>query len=268
MSGYELRLRGSLAARLDLSGITPHALAELSRSEVERLPLAYGTTRLPLGELFAVVPAAEGVLRISGDPRLDFVGAALAPGEMMVSGPVGAFAGAQMVGGELIIEGDAGEGVGSGMSGGRIQVRGHVGARLGGPLPGARIGMSGGTIEIRGDAGPLAAANMRAGLMLVHGDVAEHAARGMIAGTIAIAGTLGPQAGAGMKRGTLLLAREPLLLGPGFGDAGEHDLIALHLLARRVPQLAELFGGGISGRARRYVGDRLAGGEGELLWLY
>lgn len=268
MSGYELRLRASLAARLDLSGLTPHALAGLSRSEVEHLSLPYGTARVPLGELFTLMPAPAGALLIGGDPRMDFVGAGLASGEMMVSGPIGVCAGAQMSGGLLTIEGDAGEGLGGCMSGGRIEVRGQTGARLAGPLPGARVGMTGGTIEIRGDAGPLATANMRGGLVLVHGDVAEHAARDMIAGTIAIAGALGPQAGAGMKRGTLLLAREPLLLGPGFGDAGEHDLIALQLLARRVPLLAELFGGGISGRARRHVGDRLAGGQGELLWLY
>lgn len=268
MSGYDLRLRASLAARLDLSGLTPPALAGLSRSEVEHLPLPYGTTRVALGDVFVVAPAAAGALLIDGDARMDFLGAGLASGEMMVSGPVGAFAGAQMSGGRLTIEGDAGEGVGSGMSGGRIEVRGQTGARLAGPMPGARVGMTGGTIEIRGDAGPLAGVNMRGGLVLVHGDVAEHAARDMIAGTIAIAGALGPQAGAGMKRGTLLLAREPLLLGPGFGDAGEHDLIALQFLARRIPQFAELFGGGISGRARRHVGDRLAGGQGELLWLY
>ncbi|MFG1423439.1 formylmethanofuran dehydrogenase subunit C [Roseixanthobacter liquoris] len=267
MSGHDLRLRASLDARLDLSGLTPHALATLSQSEVERLPLAYGTARVPLGELFAVTPAPVDVLLVSGDPRMDFVGAGLASGELKVSGSLGAFAGAQMSGGRLTIEGDAGEGVGTGMSGGRIEVRGQAGARLGGPLPGVRLGMTGGTIEIRGAAGPLAGLNMRGGLVLVHGDVAEHAARGMIAGTIAIAGALGAQPGAGMKRGTLLLAREPLLLGPGFGDAGEHDLIALRLLARRVPLLAGAFGG-ISGRARRHVGDRLAGGEGELLWLY
>ncbi|MFG1395935.1 formylmethanofuran dehydrogenase subunit C [Roseixanthobacter pseudopolyaromaticivorans] len=268
MSGYELRLRAPLAARLDLSRVMPQALGSLSLNEVERLPLPYGTARVALGELFEVVPAADGVLLLWGDSRMDFVGAGLASGDLMVTGAIGAFAGARMSGGRLVLGSDAGEGVGSGMSGGRIDMLGDAGARLAGPLPGERIGMTGGTIAIRGCAGALAGVSMRGGLVLICGDAAEGAARGMVAGTIAIAGTLGPHAGAGMKRGTLLLAREPLLLGPGFGDAGEHDLIALQLLARRIPEIAAFFGGSVSGRARRYVGDRLAGGEGELLWLY
>ncbi|MFG1462891.1 formylmethanofuran dehydrogenase subunit C [Xanthobacter sp. DSM 24535] len=267
MSGYELHLRGPLAARLSLAGLTPDALAGLTLAEVERQPLAYGTARVPLAEVFTVSPAPDGALSVSGDPRLDFVGADLSSGVLQVFGPVGAFAGARMTGGRLAISGDTGEGLASGMTGGRITVKGEVGARLGGPLPGERRGMTGGIVEIAGDVGPLAGTQMRGGLVLISGHAGDSVARGMIAGTIAVSGTLGAQAGADMKRGTLLLAQEPHLLAPGIGDAREHDLIALQLIARRVPEIAALFGGALSGRARRYVGDRLVGGQGEMLWL-
>jgi formylmethanofuran dehydrogenase subunit C len=70
-----------------------------------------------------------------------------------------------------------------------------------------------------------------------------------------------------MRRGSLLLAQAPETPAPGFVDTGSHDFIALLLLARRVPELAALFGGGLSGRARRLAGNRLAGGEGEILLL-
>jgi formylmethanofuran dehydrogenase subunit C len=69
-----------------------------------------------------------------------------------------------------------------------------------------------------------------------------------------------------MKRGTILAATAPEAPAPGFVSTGPHDLVMLALLARRVPELAGLFGG-LTGRAERLVGNRLAGGTGEILVL-
>ncbi|MFG1299621.1 formylmethanofuran dehydrogenase subunit C [Xanthobacter sp. V3C-3] len=265
--GYRLSLRAPLSARLDLSGIGPDALDALVAAEVAALQVPLGAGVAPLGDLFTVEEGAPGVLVISGDARLDGVGAGLAAGEIRVEGPVGVRAGAGMSGGLLRIHGSAGDSLAAGLSGGRIEVAGDAGADVGGALPGERRGMSGGTVSIAGSVGPRLGARLRGGLVLVGGDAGPRAAEGLIAGTLAVAGRLGPGAGRGMRRGTLLLATPPEAPAPGFVDAGPQDFIMLALLARRVPELAAVFGGRLSGRAVRLVGDRLAGGEGEMLVL-
>lgn len=267
MSGYRLKLRAALAARLDFSGITPSALAGLGVDAVARKDVFLGNRRVALGEVFEVAEAASAALVVSGDPRLDFVGADMTEGEILVEGPVGALAAARMAGGRLVVRGDAGEGLAAGLAGGRVEVSGSAGARLGSALPGERLGMRGGFVQVAGGAGPGLGARLRGGLILVGGDAGAEAATDLIAGTIAIAGRLGADAGRGMRRGTLLLAQAPDTPAPGFVDTGSHDLVALLLLARRVPELAALFGGGLTGRARRLAGNRLVGGEGEILLL-
>lgn len=267
MSGYRLTLTAPLEARLDVSGITPAALAGLGADEVARKAVFLGSRRVALGELFEVRAAESEALVVSGDPRLDFVGADLSQGEIVVEGPVGALAGARMSGGRLAVRGDAGEGLAAGLAGGRIEVSGRAGARLGCALPGERLGMRGGLVHVAGDVGPGLGERLRGGLVLVGGDAGADAATDLIAGTVAVAGRLAPGAGRGMRRGTILLAQAPEALAAGFVDTGSHDLVALRLLAHRVPELAALFGGSLSGRAQRLAGNRLAGGEGEILLL-
>ncbi|GAB4067740.1 hypothetical protein GCM10028812_22490 [Ancylobacter sonchi] len=122
--------------------------------------------------------------------------------------------------------------------------------------------MAGGVVAIGGSAGIRAGERQRGGLILVGGDVGDEAATDMIAGTLAVAGRFGTGTGRGMKRGTLL-ARAVPDLAEGFADTGTHDLVALRLMARRVPDLAALIGSAVT--ARRLVGDRLQGGLGEVL---
>lgn len=265
--GYRLALRAPLPLRLDLSGVGPATLGALAPAEVAALMVPFGAGRAPLGDLFTVEEGAPGALVLSGDARLDGVGAGLFAGEIHVEGPVGVRAGAGMGGGLLHIQGPAGDSLGAGLAGGRIELSGDAGADVAGALPGERRGMTGGTIAISGSAGPRLGARLRGGLVLVAGDAGPRAAEGLIAGTLAVAGRLGPGAGRGMRRGTLLLAAPPEAPAPGFVEAGPQDFIVLALLARRVPELAALFGGRLSPRAVRLVGDRLAGGEGEMLVL-
>ncbi|MFG1296402.1 MULTISPECIES: formylmethanofuran dehydrogenase subunit C [Xanthobacter] len=267
MTGYRLKLTAPLEARLDFSGVTPAALAGLGLDGVARKEVLLGTRRVLLGDLFEVSEAASEALVVSGDPRLDFVAADLADGEILVEGPVGVLAGARMSGGRLVVRGDAGESLAAGLTGGRIEVSGAAGARLGCALPGERLGMRGGMVSVAGDVGAGLGERLRGGLVLVGGNAGAGAANDLIAGTIAVAGRLGPDAGRGMRRGTLILAQTPEPPAPGFVDTGSHDLVALLLLARRVPALADLFGGGLSGRAQRLAGNRLVGGEGEILLL-
>lgn len=262
-----LVLKAPLEARLDCTGLLPAALAGLSEAAAERLVLPYGTKRAALGDLFTVTRGASAALVISGDPRLDCVGAGLSAGEILVDGAIGAGGGRGMAGGRLVVRGAAGDDLAAGMAGGRIEVSGGAGARLGGPVPGARTGMRDGLVKIGGDAGPLAGTRQRGGLILIAGAAGERAAEGMLAGTLAVAGGIGPRAGRGMQRGSLLLGRPPDHLPDGFASCGAADFVMLLLLARRVPEIAAVFGGGLSGRAERLVGDRLSDGEGEMLIL-
>ncbi|MET3354760.1 UNVERIFIED_ORG: formylmethanofuran dehydrogenase subunit C [Xanthobacter viscosus] len=266
MSAYRLTLRAPLAARADLSGINPATLAGLSAQAVGWLTLPYGNGAVQLGDLFEVSEVEGGALIIGGDPRLDFVGAQMAEGAIEVDGPVGVLAGSGMIGGSLLIRGDAGDGLAAGLEGGRVEVTGSAGAGVGGALTGDRQGMTAGTVSVAGSVGPSLGARMRGGLILVGGDAGPRAADGLIAGTLAVAGRLAAGAGRGMKRGTILAATAPEAPAPGFVSTGPHDLVMLALLARRVPELAGLFGG-LTGRAERLVGNRLAGGTGEILVL-
>ncbi|MEP9354514.1 formylmethanofuran dehydrogenase subunit C [Xanthobacter sp. KR7-65] len=266
-TGVRLTLRAPLDARVDASSLSPAALAGLRPAAVAALTLPWGAGIAPVGELFDVSASDGPGLVLSGDPRLDFVGAGLAEGEIIVEGPAGVCAGAGMSGGRLVIAGDAGDSLAAGMSGGRIEVAGRAGDGVGGARPGERQGMSGGTVAIAGSAGAGLGARLRGGLILVGGDVGPRAADGLVAGTLAVAGRLGPGAGRGMKRGTLILAAAADSLAPGFVDAGPQDFIMLQLLGRRVPELGALFGSRLTGRALRLVGNRLAGGEGEILVL-
>ena len=266
-AGFRLALKAAPPARVDMTGLTPDRLAGLDAGAVARLTVFVGATAVALGDVFAISGGPGECLILEGHPRLDNVGAGMAAGHLLVEGPVGALAGAGMSVGHLSIRGDAGDDLGAGLAGGCIDVAGTAGARLAGALPGERRGMSGGTVRVTGQVGPQACERMRGGLVLIAGSAGAGAAQRMIAGTLAVKGELGPDAGIGMKRGTLLLDKAPELLSAGFGDAGEHDLVFLALLARRRPEVATLFGGPLSSRARRLVGDRLVGGQGEMLVL-
>lgn len=265
MSGITLRLRAPLAARVDLTGVIPSALAGLSLTAAERIEVPHGGRRVPLAELFFVERGLEGVLLIEGgDVRLDHVGAGLDGGEVIVDGPVGALAGAGMSAGILRIAGSAGDFLGAEMAGGRIEVAGDAGDHAGAAGSGSRRGLSGGVLAIRGNAGARLAERQRGGLITVGGNAGVGLATDMIAGTVALSGTAAGAVGRGMKRGTLLV-HGALPLVEGFADTGEHDLIALRLIARRVPDLAGFIGPAT--RARRLVGDTLTGGQGEVLVL-
>ncbi|MBN8915748.1 MAG: formylmethanofuran dehydrogenase subunit C [Rhizobiales bacterium] len=267
MSGFRLTLKAPLSARVDASSLLPAALAGASAADVAGRTVPFGTGVALVGDLFEINAGSDETVVFSGDPRLDYVGAGLADGEIRVEGSVGVAAGAGMSGGRLVISGDAGDGLAAGLTGGRIEVFGSAGKNVGGPRPGERQGMRGGVVSVAGQVGDGLGARLRGGLILVGGDAGAGAADGLLAGTLAVAGRLGPGAGRGMKRGSILVSSAPEALAPGFAEAGPQDFVALKLLARRVPELAALFGGPLSGRALRLVGNRLAGGEGEILVL-
>ncbi|AWB07072.1 formylmethanofuran dehydrogenase subunit C (plasmid) [Azospirillum humicireducens] len=266
MSVLSFRLKGPLTGRVDASPLLPHRLAELDMAEIAALPLRHGRGHVAVGDLFELSGRPGDVVELEGDGRLDFVGAGLTAGTIRVAGPVGHRVGTGMSGGTLVVDGAAGLAAGAAMRGGLLFIGGNAGDGLGGALPGERTGMTGGRILVHGRCGDRVGERMRRGLIAVGGDAGAYAALHMNAGSLVIGGTPGPATGHGMRNGTVLFRGEvdPL---PGFADCGLNQLPFLSLLDNH---LSELEGvpptcRGLTGRARRWLGDRGFGGRGELL---
>lgn len=242
-----LTLRTEPPARLLAAPLIPARLRGLNASAVAGLRLRCGGETVAVGDLFEVSGAADDQLVLAGDlRRLDWIGARLASGEIVVHGDVGSWAGAEMSGGVLRILGDAG-------------------ARLGAAYPGARVGMTGGEIIVSGDAGEEVGAGMRRGLVVVGGATGSGAGLRMLAGSVIALGGIGAGAGVGNKRGSLVSGRplEPL---PVYGFATRFRPPALRLQLRRVRELGlPVDDALLSGTWSRWSGDRTELSRGEIL---
>jgi formylmethanofuran dehydrogenase subunit C len=152
------------------------------------------------------------------------------------------------------------------MRGGRIHVSGNAGHLVGACYRGSRVGMRGGVILVNGNAGNEIGSTMRRGLIAIGGDAGDFAGASLIAGTVMIFGQPGIRLGAGMKRGTIALfgAMPPLL--PSFRLSCEYMPTFMRLYLRQLSswgfRQADSF---LGGRFRRYCGDLVAVGKGEVL---
>jgi formylmethanofuran dehydrogenase subunit C len=263
-----LTLRASPPFRLSLGGITPDRIAGIAAAELARRPLAEGNRRGVLGDWFGIETtgeAAERLVVVAGDDRLDDVGAGMTSGELIVEGDVGAGAGTGMSGGTLQIVGSAGYGAATAMRGGELRIAGDAGAQLGGALPGERTGMCEGIVIVGGDAGASLGDRMRRGLIVVSGSAGPFCAARMIAGTKLVGGAIGAQPAVAMRRGSLVALTGAVEPAPGFADCGVAELTVLRLIARF------LAGKGLAslasriGPLRRRVGDLAQNGKGEIL---
>ncbi|WP_137391779.1 formylmethanofuran dehydrogenase subunit C [Rhodoligotrophos defluvii] len=262
------RLKSAPEQRVDLSGLTPEALAGKTVREIEHTVI--GTTRIPLkvGDLFEVTGDDAQVIRfLGGSNRFDHVGHGMTGGSLIIEGDVGQQAGRLMSGGHLIIEGNAGRLAGSGMRGGRIDIHGDAGDFAGGPLPGEMAGMRGGLLRIAGNAGERAGDRMRRGVIVVGDHAGAYAGSRMIAGTLIVGGKAGPLPGYLMRRGSIILGQAPEQLSPSFVGSGQADDVFLKVLLRDLAQkgiepdlwpAARQWG--------RFVGDMAVLGRGELIW--
>lgn len=244
-----LTLRAEPPARVTAAPLLPERLRGLSASAVAALDLRCGGETAAVGDLFEVSGAGseEEGLVLTGDlRRLDWVGAGMSSGEIVVRGDVGGWAGAEMRGGVLRIFGDAGH-------------------RLGGAYPGARAGMTGGEIFVLGDAGEEAGAGLRRGLIAIGGRAGAGAGLRMLAGTVIALGGIGAEAGLGNKRGSLVSGRaaEPL---PSYAFATRFWSPALRLQLLRLREVGlRVEDAMMTGTWARWSGDRTELTRGELL---
>lgn len=265
--GWRLTLRERPPLRLEVGALNPRALATLTTSAVERLPLSIGRHSLPLADIFEVEGRPGPRLTVAGAcERCDGIGRNLAEGEIVVEGDAGHQTGSGQSGGEIRIAGSVADEAATGRSGGVLVIGGSAGAFLGAAMPGERLGMRGGVVQIGGDVGPRAGDRMRRGMILIGGNAGEACGARMVAGTIAVAGQLGWLPGMRMRRGTIIARTAPEGPPDTFAETGLADLAIFKLLARSLADMAPWLPLLLADRPiRRAVGDLAVNGKGEIL---
>ena len=264
MSALTFELRTEPDQRLDLSPLTPAALAGLSPKAIQAI--AIGTTReaVTVGDLFKLKGTDAAKLRfVRTDARCDKIGEGLTQGEIVVDGDAGAYLGSKMRAGRITVNGSAGVLAGASMRGGMIDIARDAGERAGGVAVGEAHGMRGGRLSIGGKAGSLLGERMRRGLIVGRGGAGDYAGARMIAGTIVLKGRVGRWAGYGLRRGSLILDKEPKDLLATFGDCGILDFTWLRILDRHLKATDGRVR--VGPRARRLIGDMAVLGKGEML---
>lgn len=263
-----LRYRGTSAVPVEAERLTPDHLTGKSAAEIAALPVQFGNAPAPLGDFFSVEgDAGDRELVIEGDcGRVKRIGAGMTCGRIAIHGDVGMHLGAEMRGGEIHVHGRVGDWAGAEMRGGRLHVHGDAGHLAGAAYRGGLVGMRGGVLLIDGKAGNEIGGAMRRGLIAVGGDAGDFTGVAMIAGSILVFGRAGLRPGAGMKRGTLAFAGDLPGLLPSFRYDCDYRPVFLSLYLRRlqtwglpIPDRV------LAGSWRRYGGDLIALGKGEVL---
>jgi formylmethanofuran dehydrogenase subunit C len=263
-----LRYHGTTTIPLEAESVTPDNLAGKTPAEVAALPLQHGNAPAPLGDFFHVEgDATDGDIVVEGDcSRVKLLGAGMTRGRLTILGNAGMHLGAEMQGGEIQVHGQSGDWVGAEMRGGCIHVHGDAGHLVGAAYRGSRLGMRGGVILIEGKAGNEVGATMRRGLIAIGGACGDFPGVSLIAGSIFLFGSGGARPGAGMKRGTLaFLGTTPTLLHT-FRYACTYRPVFMALYLRQLRSwgfpVEDRF---LRGSWRRYCGDLVALGKGEVL---
>ena len=235
--------------------------------DVEYIPVHHGNEDAYLGDFFKVSGEIDDSVLIEGDLRkVKRIGEGMSQGSIEIHGDVGMHLAKDMSGGKVFVDGNVSDWMASGMSGGIIRVNGSVGNFACASYWGEKGGMSGGVVFINGSAGADLGRRMRRGIVFVSGSVGKFVGVDVIAGTIFVMGEAAEGIGAGMKRGSIVLYRQAGLL-PSFLYSGEFKPYSMLLYSRYLGDLFQLelpleFE---SGYFRRYMGDFLSLGKGEIL---
>ncbi len=252
----------------DARSLLPGVLVSSSSHIMGKSPVIVGNRTVQLGDickLKRVVSKEDAVVFEGSTEKLINCGSGMDKGTLIIDGNAGYGVGSGMRAGEIQVRGNAGDCLGMGMQGGLIRVQGNAGDRCGAGRPGEPSGMAGGTILVAGSAGSEAGAGMRQGLVCIAGCAGSFAGARMLAGTLLVCGKVGAGAGIGMRRGSLLAGRLEDVL-PGFSPAGPPDEEWLRIYYSHILRMGfPLPGGWIERKARRFTGDNLELGKGELI---
>lgn len=255
---------------LEVDAIQMETVRTQSADEVKATLIQRGNQQLPLGDFFTVTGSAgdDETMVWQGDlSKVKLIGTGLKSGKILIEGNVGMHLGAEMRGGEITVRGNVGDWLGAELHGGRIRVHGNAGHMIGAVYRGGHKGMTGGEILIDGEGGNEMGNTMRRGLIAIGGKCGDFAGVNMIAGTVLVFGEPGIRCGAGMKRGTvgLLGTSSPDIL-PTFKYACTYEPTFLKVYLQYLKNLGfPVPPETLSASYRRYCGDLLELGKGELL---
>lgn len=248
------------------------SVAKMKPSDVARLKLWQGRTRVEVGEFFSIreiETAGEDELRVEGNlERVKRLGEKTAHGRLVIRGNCGMHTGEGMTGGEIEVHGNVGNWSFCTMQGGTAKIYGSAGAFLAASFPGDARGMKGGAIWVRDDVGSRAVERMRRGLLVVGGTVGEFVAAEMIAGTVVSLGCLKARAGASMKRGSIVVMGEHEPFLSGFEKSCTYSPTFIPLLGRELAALDRSVGVSFAEKTKkftRWCGDMTNLGKGEIL---
>ena len=259
----------SASVPLEIEGITPDAIRNLTISAIEKIKVFHGKEESHLGDFFKVSgKPGDEILEIEGDlSGVHWIGAKMNSGQIRIAGNCGRHLGSEMKGGTIHIEGNASDWVGAEMRGGLIHVLGRAGHLIGAAYRGSAVGMRGGTIMIEGDVGNEIGHTMRRGTLSVGGNAGDLAGFNMLAGSILVFGNGGIRHGAAMRRGTIgFFGDEKPVMLPTFTKACQINSDILNLMFRDLSRKGFLATRGISPfEIDVFNGDQLEGGRGEIL---
>lgn len=280
--GWILTLKKEPSSRLDLSIMIPQKIINCSSDQICEFKIFDGNLNINFGDFFNVTPLkSKDLLDVSkynkkilgitlvfkGDlSKVDFIGAKMNVGKILVYGDVGDYLGFSLSGGYIEVRGSAGIHAGCEMSGGIIKVLRNVGDFGASALPGKLQGMTGGVFLVKGNVGDNFANAMRRGFAIISGDSGRYLASKMVAGTIVIAGKTRSHCGFGMKRGTIIFSHSKPNIPSTFVPANYNFNSFWGVMASDLENYDGMFADIARKNFLRVVGDLGFGGKGE--WLY
>ena len=267
MSALTFTLKAVLQQSVNCSALTPDNLAGKNIAEIAAIQLVKGKNQLLVSDIFDISGTDTQQLNFkNATTKLDYIGANMGSGCIMIEGDAGAYLGFGMKNGEIHCKGSAAAFAACNMRGGLLKIDGNAGDFLGAGSEGLRKGMLGGTVIVKGNAGDRAGDQMRRGLILIEGNTGDYCGSRMVAGTIGVLGELGAYPAFNMRRGTLILKKQPQLHAT-MQDCGTHTLPFLSLLFKSFAPYDTQFSKLNSQRVQRFVGDLACNGNGEILVL-
>ncbi len=276
-----IELKAPLPTVIEGGNLIRNWASDSTPTQIRRQPLQIGNSPAEFGDFFlASGDYADRRSIWTGDfGLLTGLAACQRDGQTLIEGNVGHRAGVKFQGGSLIIRGNAANDVGSSMTGGTIYVAGNAGDRTGGCGSGDTTGMNRGTIVVEGNCGEAVGLRMRRGIILVGGCVQKYAGFQLIAGTVIVGESDGSELAHEMKRGSVVALRtngEEMISPVRFRNCGTVQggimtIVAgelrrcLQKISKTLPSSWEVTLEALQQPLRRFTGDRLQHGSGELL---
>ncbi|HWR25156.1 MAG TPA: formylmethanofuran dehydrogenase subunit C [Methanosarcina sp.] len=250
MQLVKLSLKKANKIPIEADDVNPDNLAGKPGEEIKAIPVWYGNSQCPLGELFNIeVEGRDSIentkLIFEGDvSRVKRIGQNMSAGEIEINGNVDMHCGFGMRGGKIVINGNADSWLGCEMTGGEIILNGNASYYVGSGYRGESCGMRGGKITVNGNTRDYLGEHMCGGEILVKGNVGLLPAISNNGGKIIIEGNAAMPA-IEMRNGTVIIKGKVSDLLPSYKEEGTEEVEG------------DIY--------RKFVGDVNVGGKGVLL---